>query len=178
MRVLATVGLVVITAVGVMSCRSDEQLVRAWYEERHAAVEDLLPLVEECDRYFVEFAVMQDALGRDLDRHDVEIEAIAAHRRAGYLTAEQMIRLIQDQTDELVAGVKSSEDKFWSSRGLHGVQRGYCSGRLWSRYIHESDSVNCRVFVNMALNEMVASPYDLGGAGYCLMYGPEAFEGN
>ena len=178
MRVLATVGLVVIAAVALLSCRSDEQTVRAWYEDRYAAVEDLLPPAEECDQHFADFNTLEKIMENESDRFQEHLDAVVAMKQAGYMNEAQMDREIQIYTDQYSVLVETMYDQFWSSRRLDGVQRDYCVGRLLARYHHDRGHESCRRFAVMARNEELAYPSDLGAAEYCLMYAPESFEGN
>ena len=166
-------------AVAVLvSCQSDEQRVRVWYEDRYAEVKDLLPPAQECDGHFDDFTTLEKIIEIESDRFREHLDAAVAMKQAGYTNEAQMDREIKMYTDHYSAYVKATYDQFWSSRGLYGVQRGYCLGRLLARYHHERGDGSCRRFVSMASDHALAYPSDIGAVEYCLAHSPESFEGN
>ena len=163
MRVLGALGLGIIALCILVSCRSDEQRVRAWYEEHYAAVKDQLPPAEECDRHLGKFTVLEDTIDYHGDQLSHYIDALISQRRAGSINDAQMDSGIKMYTDRYADWASSLHDGFWSSIGMDGVRREYCVGRLLALYNHEDRYEWCRPLVGIVdLGEAYAGPAQIG----------------
>ena len=173
--------------LAVISCKSDEEKLRNWYEKEYATIEHLLPTAEECDRHVQAWSNINhewELIYRPIELRLNESDALIRQGRISQQQRDRDLDIYSRDVNRSVDWIEFKREALWKSTGFTYAGNSYCAGRLWfpAGYVASETPLDdyCRRTFDGVLSEAYLSNPSgysrwIGRVEYCLERSPRSF---
>ncbi len=127
-----TLALLLLGALAMVSCKSDEQRLLDWYHENYDDVKSGLPPKEMCDRWLPAYSAMQYEAKIAGEQFDRDLVRMGDMLRQGHMSPVQHEKMVNDMATQFSDWIENRSNAFWNQTQIRGsAERTYCFRRLY-----------------------------------------------
>ena len=131
---LTVFTLLVLGALVLISCKSDDQQLLDWYNENYDDMRSGLPPKEVCDRWLPAYSAMNHEVQIANQRFDRDLVRMGDMLRQGHMTPVQHEQMVNGMATQFGNWLESRNNAFWNQTHISGAARAYCFIRLEYAY--------------------------------------------